>query len=79
LSPFLFTRGPAGALEAPELHLCFPDIKPPDQSVFDLKDVPDHLIDEEIPFEIAHHLVHLDDHFRFWAFRKRNRLDMRID
>ena len=35
---------PAGATEAPELHLCLPDIKPPDQSVFDPKDVPDHLI-----------------------------------
>jgi len=38
------------------LHLCPPDIKPPDQSVFDPKDVPDHLINKEIPFEIAHHL-----------------------
>ena len=56
-----------------------PDVKPPDQSVFDPKDVPDHFIGEEIPPEIAHHLMHFDDHFRFWAFRKRNRLDVRID
>ena len=54
-----------------------PDIKLPDQSVFDPKDVPDRLIEEEIPFE--HHLMHLDDHFRLWAFRKRNRLNVRID
>jgi hypothetical protein len=41
--------------------------------------VPDHFIGEEIPSEIAHHLMHFDDHFCFWAFRKRNRLDVRID
>ena len=79
MSSFLLARGPAGALEALEFHLGAPDIKPPDQSVFDLKDVPDHLIDEEIPFEIADHLMHLDDHFSFWALRKPNRLDVRID
>jgi hypothetical protein len=56
-----------------------PDVKPPDQSVFDPKDVPDHFIGEEIPSEIAHRLMHFDDHFRLWAFRKRNRLDVRID
>jgi len=32
-----------------------------------------------IPSEIAHHLMHFDDHFRFWAFRERHRLDVRID
>jgi hypothetical protein len=55
------------------------NVKPTDQPVFDPKDVPDHLIDEEIPFEIAHYLMHLDDYFRFSAFRKRNRLDVRVD
>lgn len=55
------------------------DIKPPDQPVFEAKNVPDHLIGEEIPFEIAHHLVHLDDYFRFRAFGKRHRLDARVD
>jgi hypothetical protein len=32
------------------LHLCLLDIKTPDQSVFDPKYVPDHLIGEKIPF-----------------------------
>jgi hypothetical protein len=31
--------------------------------------VPDHFIGEEIASEVAHHLMHFDDHFRFWAFR----------
>ena len=34
----------------------FPAVRPPDHSVFDPKDAPEHLINEESPFEIAHHL-----------------------
>jgi hypothetical protein len=55
------------------------DIKPPDHSVFDSKDVVDHLIGQEIPFEIAHHLMYFDDHFLFGVFGKCDRLDVRID
>jgi hypothetical protein len=93
--PTLFARGPAGGCASerakaalpmrpppprpPELHLCAADIKPPDQSVFDPKDVSHHLIGKEIPFEIAHHLMHFYDHFRLGTLGKRNRLDVRID
>src|SRR6516164_5183094 len=70
---------PAGATRSTGIASMPPDVKPPDQSVFDPKDVPDHFIGEEIPSEIAHRLMHFDDHFRLWAFRKRNRLDVRID
>src|SRR5262249_16451788 len=61
------------------LRLCPQNIKPPHKSIFDSKAVLDHLIDKEIPFEIAHHLVHFDSHLPLGAFRKHYRLDVRID
>src|SRR5215470_1746467 len=39
----------------------------------------DHLIDKAIPFEVVHDLVDFDSHLPFGAFRKRYRLDVRIN
>jgi len=72
-----WSRSPA-LLETTK-SLLLPDVKPLDASVFDLKNVPDHLVGEEVPFEIPHHLMRFDDHFLSCAFRKRNRLDVGID
>ncbi len=69
------TQNPSGT----EFHLVTPNIKPSHKSVFDPENVPNHLIGEKIPFEIAHHLMHFDDHFGVLPFRKRNWLDVRID
>lgn len=55
-------------------NLCFPDIEALYQSVFNLENVPYHLIGEDGAMEIPHNLMNLDNNLSIGTTREGNRL-----
>ena len=55
------------------------DVETADEAVFDMKDVADHLIHEQIAIEIVNDLMDFDDNLALRSLGECDRLDMRVD
>src|SRR5580704_8652345 len=55
------------------------NVEPLDQPVFQPENVPHHVIEQHVALEIAHRLMHLNNHLTPVTLRKAHRLHCRVD
>src|SRR6266702_6165322 len=55
------------------------NVETSDEAAFKLKDVPDHLIEQQLSLQVADELMDFNDHPVIRAIGKADRLDVRID